>query len=90
MSRDVMELFAALSIEAMPTEAHREALRRRRRETQRELRIAEGRAPIAGRARRIRDTAGRARQRIGMGVTWYERAPDEVAAALRAAPASVE
>ncbi len=66
----------------MPTDAHRELLGRRRREIERQIRIAAGEDRAQWALRRVRGRAGRVRQRVGLGYSWYEQAPVEVAAAF--------
>ncbi len=78
------EAAALLTIDPadLPTPAHRALLDRRRRELDHELRLLEGRAPLAGAARRLRRRLGRLRQAAGLGSACRDTPPTDVAAAF--------
>jgi glycosyltransferase involved in cell wall biosynthesis len=67
---------------ALPTPRHRALLDRRRSKIERELRVLEGGAHLAGAVRRVRRRVGRVRQAVGLGSSCRENPPAEVAAAF--------
>ena len=82
MCSDLLSMYARLSLQSMPTAAHREVLARRCRELERELRVVRGDDRIRWALRQLRHRAGRVRQRVGLGDSWHEHPPAEVAAAF--------
>jgi glycosyltransferase involved in cell wall biosynthesis len=82
MYQNVADVYASLRLEDMPTVAHRELLESRRQWAQRELAALEGKSSLHGLRRRVSHTLGRIRLRSGLGGSWYEAAPPEVAAAF--------
>ncbi len=82
MTRGVVQIYNWLSMDEMPTAAHRELLSRRRRWAERELRLVLRDRRPAWTIRQIRHLLGRIRQRLGLGDHWYDTPPPEVAAAL--------
>jgi GT2 family glycosyltransferase len=84
LKRNELAVYSGLSIDDMPTAAHRALLARRRREAQRDVRLAEGDAVLAAAVRRLRDRLGAQRQRLGLGgsYAWCHATPPEVAAAF--------
>lgn len=73
MTQNLVELYDGLSIEDMPTPAHRELLAERRRDTRRLLRMVSAVESL------VPHTLISALKRRGLGESWYERAPTEAA-----------
>lgn len=76
MTRNVLEVYEGLDMHQMPTPAHRELLAERRRATRRELRMVERLGWL------VPQQLVTAAKRAGLGESWYEAAPPEVAAAF--------
>ncbi len=76
MTRSLVTVYDGLSMEAMPTAAHRELLARRRRDTRRALRVV---SPFG---RFVPLNLVTSVKRVGIGESWYDGAPAEVAAAF--------
>lgn len=78
------EVAALRAIDAvdLPTPTHRSVLERRQRQLEHELRLLDGRAPLAGAGRRLRRRIGRLRPALGLGVSCRDNPPTEVAAAF--------
>ena len=81
MTRECAAMFRSLSFDAMPV-PQREVVIRRRRETERELRIATRDDRVRWAVRQLRHALGRVRQRVGLGDSWYDPPPVEVATAF--------
>jgi glycosyltransferase involved in cell wall biosynthesis len=72
-----------ISFDDLPSSSHRTMLAAHRRQIERELRILEGRAPLAAAGRRVRRRLGTVRRRIGLGRNpWHEQPPQAVSAAF--------
>ncbi len=82
MRRGDLVALAAIEPGDLPTAAHRALLDRRQRDLEHELRVLEGRAPVAGAVRRLRRRLGRLRQAAGLGSACRDNPPTEVAAAF--------
>jgi GT2 family glycosyltransferase len=82
MRSGLVTIYNAVELDEMPTEAHRELLLRRRRWAEREVQLERRERRLAWEVRQLRHRLGRIRQRIGLGDSWYEAAPQEVAAAF--------
>jgi glycosyltransferase involved in cell wall biosynthesis len=76
MSRNLADVYEGLSMQAMPTPAHRELLARRRRDSRRAVRV------ISPLARMIPLDLITALRRAGVGEAWYDAPPADVAAAF--------
>ncbi|MGN6868370.1 MAG: glycosyltransferase family 2 protein [Solirubrobacteraceae bacterium] len=76
MTRSLLAMYDGLSMEDMPSTAHRQLLERRRRETKRQLIVLSrfGRLVPVGLVGRLK--------RAGVGESWYDGAPPEVSAAF--------
>jgi hypothetical protein len=82
MSSNLSTVYARLPMEDMPGDAHRELLESRRIEAERELRTVGQEARLRGAIRGGRHRLGRIRKRLGLGDTWYDTVPADVAAAF--------
>jgi GT2 family glycosyltransferase len=82
MSSNLSTVYAGLRMEDMPGDAHRELLESRRIEAERELRTVGQEASLRAAIRGVRHRLGRIRKRLGLGDTWYDTAPADVAAAF--------
>jgi GT2 family glycosyltransferase len=76
MSRSLAEVYEGLSMQDMPTPAHRELLARRRREARRALRLI---SPVA---RLIPSHLIAGLKRAGLGESWYDSPPADIATAF--------
>lgn len=81
MTRECAAMFRGLSLDEMPS-PQREVVIQRCRETAREVRIASGDARVRWMVRQLRHALGHIRQRLGLGDSWYDPAPDDVATAF--------
>jgi glycosyltransferase involved in cell wall biosynthesis len=70
-------IYAGLSMDDMPSPAHRDLLTARRREIERTLQIGSGRAPLRAARLRARHLLGRVRKRMGSD-PWYDTPPPEI------------
>ncbi len=80
--RGLAELFAGLRTEDLPVGVHRQVLESRRLGADREVRMLAGHARLHRILRRSRRALGSTRQRLGLGDSWYDTPPPEVAAAF--------
>jgi glycosyltransferase involved in cell wall biosynthesis len=76
MSRNLVAVYEGLSMQSMPTPEHQELLARRRREARRALRLT---SPLG---RLIPLNLVTALKRTGVGESWYDAPPADVAAAF--------
>lgn len=76
MTRNLADVYDGLSPEALPTEAHRELLARRRRSAHRQLRYL---APLA---ERLPLSVVATLKRAGLAESWYDTTPPDVAEAF--------
>jgi glycosyltransferase involved in cell wall biosynthesis len=82
MARGLLAIYESLDMDAMPTQAHRDLLNRRRNDAQQELRLLCGERRVAWMLRQSRHWLGRVRERMGLGQKWWNPPPADVAAAF--------
>lgn len=82
MARGLLAIYERVDMDAMPSEAHRDLLSRRRHEVGHELRLVRGERRVAWTLRQSRHWLGRVRERLGLGQKWWNPPPAEVAAAF--------
>jgi glycosyltransferase involved in cell wall biosynthesis len=77
MHQALLEVYRGLDMEQMPTPAHRDLLARRRRESERNVRT-----PMVMAGSFVPQRVIRSLKRAGIGESWYDPAPADVAAAF--------
>ena len=82
MARGLWAIYERLDMDAMPTQAHRDLLSRRRNKAEQEVRLQRRQRRVAWSIRQTRHWLGRMRERVGLGQKWWNPPPDDVAAAF--------
>ncbi len=82
MTGGMLAVYTKVSLESMPSDAHRELLVRRRHDCERDLRVVSGADRLGWILWRLHELAGRIRRSFGFGGSWLKQAPADVAGAF--------